>query len=137
MILYASPLARRGTVEEPRSIHMTEELREDIQRRVRAVQQHYHDGGPALRAVWVVVAVVVIVAGLAMTVLPGPATIVVPIGLAMLAVRFRWAQWALRQMIDRGVRLQRRFVKASPLVRMAATGLFLGVVAVLALVVLR
>jgi hypothetical protein len=72
-----------------------------------------------------------------MTVLPGPATIVVPIGLAMLAVRFRWARWALRQVIDRGVRLQRRFVKASPLVRTASTGLVLVVAAVLALVVLR
>lgn len=116
---------------------MTEELRQDIQRRVHAVQQHYHDGGPALRAIWVVVAVVVIVAGMAMTVLPGPATIVIPIGLAMLAVRFRWAQWVLRLVVDRGVRLQRRFAKASPLVRVASTGLVLLAAAALALVVLR
>jgi hypothetical protein len=116
---------------------MTEELRQDIQRRVRAVQQHYHHGSPVLRAVWVVAAVLVIVAGLAMMVLPGPATIVIPIGLAMLAVRFRWAQWALRQVIDDGVRLQRWFAKANPLVRMAWTGVVLACAAALVLVVLR
>ena len=116
---------------------MTEELRQDIQRRVHAVQQHYHDGGPALRAVWVVVAVVVIVVGLAMTVLPGPATLVIPVGLAMLAVRFRWAQWALRQCIDHGVRLQRRMVKASPAVRAGTAAVVLGLVAALALAALR
>ncbi len=116
---------------------MTEELRQDIQRRVRTVQQHYHHGGPALRAVWMVVALVVIVGGLAMIVLPGPATIVIPIGLAMFAVRFRWAQWALRQVIDRGVRLQRRYAKASPLVRLASTGLVVGGAAALTLLVLR
>jgi hypothetical protein len=116
---------------------MTEELRQDIQRRVRAVQQHYHDGGRALRAVWIVGAVVVVIAGLAMTVLPGPATIVIPIGLAMLAVRFRWAQWALRQVIDRGVRLHRAFVKASPAVRLGSTAGLLGVAAVVVLLVLR
>lgn len=116
---------------------MTEELRQDIQRRVRAVQQTYHDGGPALRAVWIVVASLVIVAGLAMMVLPGPATIVIPIGLAMLAVRFRWAQWALRQVIDRGVRLQRWYARSSPLVRLTSTGVVLGGAAALVLVVLR
>lgn len=116
---------------------MTEELRQDIQRRVRAVQRHYHHGGPALRAVWMVVALIMILSGLAMMVLPGPATIVIPIGLAMLAVRFRWAQWALRQVIDRGVRVQRWYAKASPLVRLASTGLVLGGAAALVLVVLR
>lgn len=115
---------------------MTEELRQDIQRRVHAVQQRYHDGGPVLRAVWVIVAVVVIVAGLAMTVLPGPAMIVIPIGLAMLAARFRWAQRALRVCVDRGVRLQRRFAKARPLTRAGVAVAVLGSGAV-ALLVLR
>lgn len=115
---------------------MTQELREDIQRRVLAVQRRYHDGGRALRAVWLAAAVVVVVVGLAMTVLPGPATIVIPVGLAMLAVRFRWAQSALHTMIDRGVRAQRRVAKASPVAR--TTGIALGVaIVVLAARVLR
>jgi tellurite resistance protein TerC len=116
---------------------MTEELRQDIQRRVHAVQRHYHGAGPALRVVWLVVAFVVIVVGVAMTVLPGPAVIVVPVGLAMLAVRFRWAQWALRAVIEHGVRLQRRLAKASPLVKLASSAVTFVVVALLAVVVLR
>jgi hypothetical protein len=96
---------------------MTEELRQDIQRRVHAVQRRYHQGGPMVRAVWVVVAAAVTVAGLAMLVLPGPALLVIPIGLAMLAVRYRWAQWALGELIDHGVRIQRRLARRSPGVR--------------------
>jgi hypothetical protein len=104
---------------------MTEELRRDIQRRVHAVQRHYHRGGPALRAVWLIAAFLVIIAGLAMTVLPGPATIVIPIGLAMLAARFRWAQTVLRNVIDRGVALQRRFARAPMPVRLVGNGLLI------------
>jgi len=132
-----APLPQAWDGRGTRGRSMTEELRQDIQRRVHAVQQHYHDGGRAWRAAWLVVAVVVVVAGLAMTVLPGPATIVIPIGLAMLAVRFRWARWALRHVIDRGVRLHRAFVKASPAVRFGSTAVMLGVVAALVLLVLR
>jgi uncharacterized protein (TIGR02611 family) len=97
---------------------MTEELRQDIQRRVNAVQRRYHQGGPMVRAVWVIAAVVVVLAGLAMLVLPGPALLVIPIGLAMLAVRYRWAQWALGELIDRGVRVQRRFARRSRGIRL-------------------
>ncbi|CAN5772467.1 hypothetical protein BH23ACT10_BH23ACT10_32090 [soil metagenome] len=119
---------------------MTEELRQDIQRRVHAVQRHYHGAGPAVRVLWLLAAFVVIAVGVAMTVLPGPAIIVIPVGLAMLAVRFRWAQWALRATIDHGVRVQRTFAKASLGVRLAWSAVTVGVialVAVLAVAVLR
>lgn len=113
---------------------MTQELREDIQRRVIAVQRHYHEGGRVVRSLWVVAAVFVIIVGLAMTVLPGPAVVVIPLGLAMLAVRFRWAQWALREVINHGVRIHRSFVKANPAVRATVTAavlvLVLGVAAI-------
>lgn len=116
---------------------MTEELRRDIQRRVHAVQRHYHQGGPALRAVWVISAFLVVIAGLAMTVLPGPAILVLPVGLAMLAVRFRWAQAVLRAVIDQGVVLNRRFARASMPVRLAGTGLLIVAAVGLTMLVLR
>lgn len=116
---------------------MTEELRRDIQQRVHAVQRHYHEGGRVLRAVWVISAFVVIIVGLAMTVLPGPATVVIPVGLAMLAVRFRWAQAVLRTVINRGVTLQRRFARAPMPVRLAGTGLLIVVAAWWTVLVLR
>jgi hypothetical protein len=137
MVLVRDAAAALGTGEKAGPSAMTEELRQDIQRRVHAVQRHYHDGGRAYRAAWIALAAVVIVVGLAMTVLPGPASIVIPVGLAMLAVRYRWAQWALRQTIDRGVRLQRRLAKASPAARIVSTLSALAVLSGIALVVLR
>lgn len=116
---------------------MTEELRRDIQRRVHAVQRHYHQGGPALRVGYVLAAFLVLLAGLAMTVLPGPAIIVIPVGLAMLAVRFRWAQAVLRTVIDQGVTLQRRFAGAPMPVRLAGTGLLVAAAVVATVAVLR
>jgi hypothetical protein len=105
---------------------MTEELRRDIQRRVLAVQRHYHEGGRALRVGYVLAAFVVLLAGFAMTVLPGPATIVIPVGLAMLAARFRWAQAVLLTVLDHGVTLQRRLARAPMPVRLAGTGLLIA-----------
>jgi hypothetical protein len=92
---------------------MTQELRQDIHRRVHAVQQRYHRGGPLLRALWLFLAVLLTLTGLAMTVLPGPAIVVIPLGLAMLAVRFRWAQATLQTAIEYGVWTQRRVVARS------------------------
>jgi tellurite resistance protein TerC len=53
---------------------------------------------PALRAAWrVVVAVVggtITLIGVALLVLPGPAFVVIPVGLSILATEFVWArQW--------------------------------------------
>jgi uncharacterized protein (TIGR02611 family) len=41
--------------------------------------------------------VVVLLAGLAMTVLPGPAVVVIPIGLSLLALEFVWAETVLEK----------------------------------------
>ncbi len=43
----------------------------------------------------------VVAIGLAMTVLPGPAIIVIPAGLAILATEFAWARHHLREMKER------------------------------------
>ncbi len=55
----------------------------------------------ALRQVWrliiLVVGVTVVAVGVAMLVLPGPAIIVIPAGLAILATEFLWA----RRLLDR------------------------------------
>lgn len=58
-------------------------------------------GGP-LRQGWrvirLVVGFVVLVVGLAMLVLPGPAIVVIPMGLAILATEFVWARRLLERM---------------------------------------
>jgi len=49
------------------------------------------------RVVVAVVGVTIVSVGVALLVLPGPAFIVIPIGLAVLAVEFEWARRLLRQ----------------------------------------
>jgi tellurite resistance protein TerC len=51
---------------------------------------------------------VVLAVGLAMTVLPGPAVLVIPAGLAILASEFRWARRLLVRMRQTARRASRR-----------------------------
>lgn len=51
----------------------------------------------AKRIVILVIGLTVIFIGLAMTVLPGPAIIVIPLGLAILASEFAWAKYWLHK----------------------------------------
>ena len=53
----------------------------------------------ARRLVILVVGLTVHLIGLAMIVLPGPAVVVIPIGLPILATEFVWARRLLRRMI--------------------------------------
>lgn len=59
------------------------------------------NGQAVLRFAWrmivLVVGVTVVAIGVAMLVLPGPAFVVIPLGLGILAAEFRWA----RRLIDR------------------------------------
>jgi uncharacterized protein (TIGR02611 family) len=48
--------------------------------------------GQAKRLIVTVIGFTVLVAGMAMIVLPGPAVVVIPIGLAILATEFIWAR---------------------------------------------
>lgn len=52
----------------------------------------------ARRIVIAVVGSTVVLIGLAMTVLPGPAIVVIPAGLAILAVEFAWAGRLLKKL---------------------------------------
>jgi tellurite resistance protein TerC len=55
----------------------------------------------ARRVVVFVVGISVLLVGIAMTVLPGPAFIVIPLGLAILATEFAWARWLLAKAKER------------------------------------
>jgi tellurite resistance protein TerC len=55
----------------------------------------------AKRAIVAVVGFTVLLAGVAMLVLPGPAFIVIPLGLAILATEFLWARNLLRKVKEK------------------------------------
>jgi uncharacterized protein (TIGR02611 family) len=63
----------------------------------------------ARRLVVLVIGVTVVAIGTAMIVLPGPAVVVIPLGLAILATEFVWARRLLENMKERG----RQFVGKS------------------------
>lgn len=73
------------------------------------------DKMPAIRKfIYSVVGITLLLIGLAMTVLPGPAFIVIPIGLAILASEYAWARRIVRRgrvFVEKAKR-SRRFTRA-------------------------
>lgn len=61
-----------------------------------------------VRALYVMVGFTVLLGGLAMLVLPGPAFLVIPIGLAILALEFTWAETMLERAIEQGEKARQR-----------------------------
>ena len=56
------------------------------------------DRMPRLRKTLVgIIGITIILLGLALTVLPGPAVVVIPLGLAILATEFTWARRVLKR----------------------------------------
>ena len=53
--------------------------------------------GPLRKLIVAVIGITVVLIGVAMVVLPGPAFIVIPVGLAILATEFAWARRAVRR----------------------------------------
>jgi len=62
----------------------------------------------ARRIAVLVTGTAVLAVGLVMLVTPGPAVVVIPLGLAILATEFEWARRALRELRRRAVQAGRR-----------------------------
>lgn len=63
--------------------------------------------GQAKRLVVTVIGFTILAAGIAMIVLPGPAIVVIPIGLALLATEFIWARKLLVTVKERFERMRK------------------------------
>ncbi|OGU16563.1 MAG: hypothetical protein A2076_02475 [Geobacteraceae bacterium GWC2_53_11] len=63
--------------------------------------------GQAKRLIVTVIGFTILAAGLAMIVLPGPAIVVIPIGLALLATEFLWARKLLVTVKERFERMRK------------------------------
>ena len=73
----------------------------DLIDRLEERREHHRDHGTLYRIVYAVAAFTVLLAGVAMLVLPGPALAVIPIGLAMLALEFAWAEEMLETAVEK------------------------------------
>jgi uncharacterized protein (TIGR02611 family) len=96
--------------ERPKLVIKLQERKEQHLQRSRIV-----------RVLYVMVGFAVLLAGLAMLVLPGPAFLVIPIGLAILALEFNWAERMLERAIEQGEKAKQRATDATTTQR-AVTG---------------
>ncbi|MDP9385984.1 MAG: PGPGW domain-containing protein [Actinomycetota bacterium] len=83
--------------------------------RVARRREAYEAHGPVYKAVFVGTGLVITLAGVALLALPGPAFVIIPIGLAMLAVRFTWAERALVKALEQAERAQEKARNTTPL----------------------
>lgn len=78
------------------------------ERRERHLQR-----GRFYRVAFALAGATVTLAGIAMLVAPGPALVVIPIGLAMLALEFAWAEELLERAVERAEAARQSAVEAS------------------------
>lgn len=100
-------------------------------------RERYQQRGRVYRILFVLTGAVITLAGVAMLVLPGPALVVIPIGLAMLSMQFAWAEHALEKALTHAESAQQKAKEASPAQKRltaAATVLGIGAVAAWAII---
>ena len=102
-------------------------------RRLRDKQESHRERGRFYRAAFVVAGVLILLTGIAMLALPGPAFVVIPIGLAILALEFTWAERLLETALEKAADAQDKAADATPLQK--GLGLTAGAIAIAAFVV--
>lgn len=111
----------------------------DVVRRLQRRRRAYQQRGIVYRTLWVAAGTTITLAGIIMLAVPGPAFLVIPLGLAMLSFEFVWAQRMLNTGVSSGQLVARRVERASrreKLLGAAAIGLALLAVLALLIVVL-
>ena len=99
-----------------------------IQRLMERQEQH-RTRHPLFRIAWGAAGFVVLIAGVIMLVTPGPAFVLIPVGLAMLALEFKWAERLLETALDQAEKAKRRAEHATRAQRILGV---LGTIAVIA-----
>jgi uncharacterized protein (TIGR02611 family) len=97
--------------------------------KLEAQRESHRDRSLPYRIAFGVVGAVVLLAGLIMLVTPGPAFVLIPIGLAILSLEFAWAAAALEKALDQAQSAQEKAANASPAQRALGVGAFLLAVA--------
>lgn len=96
-------------------------------RRLREARDRHKDRRLPIRIAVVLAGFTVLLGGLAMLILPGPALAVIPLGLFLLALEFAWAERALEQAVKQAEAAKQKATETSRAQRIAA-----GVAATLA-----
>ena len=83
-------------------------------RRLRERQADHRPAAACIALAFVLAGTVVLLIGIAMLVLPGPAFVVIPIGLAILSLEFAWAEHLLERALIKGEQARRSATEATP-----------------------
>ncbi len=84
-----------------------------IVKRLEAQRERHRQRHLIVRVLYIVVGFTVLFGGLAMLVTPGPAFLVIPIGLALLSMEFAWAERLLDRALEKGEIAKRKAAQAS------------------------
>ena len=104
-----------------------------IVQRLEAQRERHRQRSFVVRMLYTIAGFTVLIAGLLMLVLPGPALIVIPIGLAMLSLEFVWAEGLLERALMQGENAKRKAQETTPTQRLITGIAFaLGVAALVA-----
>lgn len=126
--------ARRGY---PASVAVDEPHKPTLVRRLERQRARHRQRPVAVRALYIVVGFTLVAAGAAMLVLPGPAFVVIPIGLALLSLEFMWAERLLDTALQKGEQARRRAAETSRTQRvLSAIAFVLGAAALVAWAIL-
>ena len=82
--------------------------------RLRAQQATHRDRSKFVRLGFIIVGFTVLLGGIAMLVLPGPALAVIPIGLAILSLEFAWAARLLEVAIEKAEQAKQSAKETTP-----------------------
>lgn len=101
---------------------------------LREKRARHKQRNPIIRVVYVAAAVTVVIAGILMLLLPGPAFVVIPIGLTLLALEFASAERLLDRALDQADAAKAKASETTPAQRALAViaGLLFGGAAVAA-----
>jgi uncharacterized protein (TIGR02611 family) len=88
--------------------------RSHLAQRLARRREHHVKRSTLYRVGFAIVGGLVTLAGVAMLALPGPAFLVIPVGLAMLALEFRWAERLLEKALDKADQARESARNASP-----------------------
>ena len=94
----------------------------ELVRKLRAQRARHLRRPRPVRWLIVVAGFTILLAGLALLVLPGPALAVIPIGLFVLALEFQWAEEWLERSIRPADRAKQKAAETSTLTRVVTAG---------------
>ena len=99
----------------------TEPQRPPLIERLQAQRDRHRKRARPIRALYVVAGFTIVLAGLVMLLTPGPAFVVIPIGLAILSLEFAWAEQLLEAAVKKGEQAKLRARSSSRAERVLST----------------